>query len=281
MSVQAMAWALQQQIVTHHTSRHVLLVLANYADQEGRSAFPSVRTLARETGLSDRAVSKYLRELEDAGAITRGNQAVAAAHIARGDRRPVVYDMPVGTLTIRENCPQRDEQHSPREAERGEQCAPREAPRHEQRSPRDGNGVNNTTERGEQCSENPPLIHQLKTTELDRGTPGARGTCVENPLPDLGSFQLAVRSPRFEQAALAFIASKGGDTWRAWFGSAGLTGADPPCLEVESEFVASHLRTHFIDFFEARCGQKIIIKVNQARRARRARQERGGRHAAR
>lgn len=143
-----------------------------------------------------------------------------------------------------------------------------------------------------QCQ--PPEVAQVSTIAVDQKAPcippcsssesrriGSAAQPVENPPPDLGSFQLAMRSPRFEQAALAFIASKGADTWRAWFGSAGLTGADPPCLEVESEFVASHLRTHFIDFFEARCGQKIIIKVNQARRARRARQERGGRHAAR
>lgn len=93
MSVQAMAWALEQRLVTEATARHVLLCLANYADKTGAAAFPSAGTLASDTGLSERSVRSKLDMLEAMGAIRRGNQAVAAAHIARGDRRPVVYDI--------------------------------------------------------------------------------------------------------------------------------------------------------------------------------------------
>lgn len=93
MSVQAIAWALSQQIVRQPAARHVLLCLANYAGEDGRNAFPSVARLVAETGLSERAVRSNLRELEDMGVLKRGNQAIAAAYIDRADRRPVVYDI--------------------------------------------------------------------------------------------------------------------------------------------------------------------------------------------
>ena len=88
-----MAWAIEQQQVTGATARHVLLVLANYADHEGRCAFPSAATLARNTGLTERGIRMKLAELQKLGAIRLGNQAIVAAHIDRADRRPVVYDL--------------------------------------------------------------------------------------------------------------------------------------------------------------------------------------------
>lgn len=88
-----MTWAIEQQLVTAATARHVLLVLANYADHEGRHAFPSAATIARNTGLTERGVRLTLAKLQKLGAITPGNQAIVAAHIDRADRRPVVYDL--------------------------------------------------------------------------------------------------------------------------------------------------------------------------------------------
>lgn len=93
MSIQAMAWAIEQQLVTDSPTRHVLLCLANYADKDGMGAFPSAGTLAKETGLSERTVRQRLEKLQAAGIIKRGNQAIAAAYIKREDRRPVVYDL--------------------------------------------------------------------------------------------------------------------------------------------------------------------------------------------
>lgn len=93
MSVQAMSWALSQQVVTAAPARHVLLCLANYADQDGKAAFPSAKTLAKDTGLGERTVRYKLDELETAGVIVRGNQKIAAAYIDRSDRRPVCYDI--------------------------------------------------------------------------------------------------------------------------------------------------------------------------------------------
>jgi DNA-binding transcriptional ArsR family regulator len=93
MSVQAMAWAIDQQDVRDATARHVLLALANYADNAGKSAFPSTAKLERDTGLSESTIRRKLDSLEQMGLIKKGNQAVVAAYIERGDRRPVCYDM--------------------------------------------------------------------------------------------------------------------------------------------------------------------------------------------
>lgn len=93
MSIQAMVWAMDQEVVENATARHVLLVLANYADVHGKAAFPSADTLVRQTGLSERAVRNKLVEMEEMGVIVRGNQAIVQAYIDRGDRRPVCYDL--------------------------------------------------------------------------------------------------------------------------------------------------------------------------------------------
>lgn len=90
-----MAWALElpTDLVPSPTARHVLLVLANYAGETGRGAFPAVATLARQTGLSERTVQSSLSALAEAQVIRPGNAAVAAAWIGRPDRRPKVWDL--------------------------------------------------------------------------------------------------------------------------------------------------------------------------------------------
>lgn len=109
MSVQAMAWAIEQRFVTDAPTRHVLLCLANYADKTGRGAFPSASTLADETGLSERTVRYKLDTLAEAGLIRLGAQSLASAYIERADRRPVVWDLAI----------ERGAGDAPREAERG------------------------------------------------------------------------------------------------------------------------------------------------------------------
>jgi len=93
VSWQATAWAIEQQEVTDPITLLVLLCLANYADAVGANAFPSIDRLARDSRLVIRAVQYQLRKLEREGLIRRGNQAIAAAHICRADRRPIVYDL--------------------------------------------------------------------------------------------------------------------------------------------------------------------------------------------
>ncbi|MDN8066189.1 helix-turn-helix domain-containing protein [Burkholderia vietnamiensis] len=93
MSVQAMTWAIEQQEIRDATARHVLLCLANYADADGKAAFPSTSRLEADTGLSESTIRRKLDVLEELGLIQKGNQAIVAAYIDRGDRRPVCYDM--------------------------------------------------------------------------------------------------------------------------------------------------------------------------------------------
>ena len=93
LSIQAMAWAIQQQEVTEPVTRFVLLCLANYAGSDGAAACPSVLRLARDTGLSERAIRAHIRKLETSGIITRGNQAFAAAKFRDPRYRPVVYNI--------------------------------------------------------------------------------------------------------------------------------------------------------------------------------------------
>lgn len=88
-----MTWAMEQQIVRDASARHVLLCLANYADHQGKAAFPSASTLVNDTGLSERTVRAKLDFLEQSGLIVKGNQAIVAAYIDRADKRPVCYDL--------------------------------------------------------------------------------------------------------------------------------------------------------------------------------------------
>lgn len=88
-----MTWAMEQQIVRDASARHVLLCLANYADHQGKAAFPSASTLVADTGLSERTVRAKLDFLEQSGLIVKGNQAIVAAYIDRADKRPVCYDL--------------------------------------------------------------------------------------------------------------------------------------------------------------------------------------------
>jgi hypothetical protein len=88
-----MAWAVEQQLVTDAPARHVLLCLSNYAGVDGRGAFPSTATLAHDTGLAERTVRAKLDVLQAMGLIRLGNQMLAAVHIQRADRRPLVYDI--------------------------------------------------------------------------------------------------------------------------------------------------------------------------------------------
>lgn len=143
MSVQAMTWALAipKAALDNPAARHVLLCLANYAGSDGRGAFPSAGTLSEDTGLSERTVRLKLDELEKAGWIAEGNQAIAAAYIDRRDRRPVVYDL---------------------QLKRGANAAPRKERGADNRTgcSSQQSGVQENAERGAAAAPNPSVNHQ-------------------------------------------------------------------------------------------------------------------------
>lgn len=144
-----MAWAMEQRIVADPVSRHVLLCLANYADKDGRGAFPSADSLAQDTGLSVRTVRLKLAQLVDAGATRKGSQGLAAVYIDRADRRPVVYDLIMA----------RGAGNAPRKPGRG--------------AADDDNGVQLATERGAAAAPNPSYNHQEETHGSPAGDEGA------------------------------------------------------------------------------------------------------------
>lgn len=147
-----MAWAMDVplDVVESSTARHVLLILANYADQEGRHAFPAVGTIARQTGLTVRSVRMTMAALQELGVIRQGNQAIVAAHIDRADRRPVVYDLCISGV------------NPVHPAGTGGISRP--------------HGVNVTTARGEPPSPKPPFNHPRtsgdRSPERQRPEPG-------------------------------------------------------------------------------------------------------------
>jgi len=68
MSIHVLSWVLKKS-KARLGSRLVLLVLADYAGEDGRGAYPSVDTIANEAVLSRRAVQAALRSLVDEGLI--------------------------------------------------------------------------------------------------------------------------------------------------------------------------------------------------------------------
>lgn len=100
MSVEAISWALNLAPVPAErvgqpssSYKFVLVGLANHAGPDGGGAFPSVRTLIRYTGLSERTVRTCLDRLQASGLIRPCDPAVVAARIKRADRRPQGWDL--------------------------------------------------------------------------------------------------------------------------------------------------------------------------------------------
>jgi hypothetical protein len=100
MSVEAISWALNLAPVPadrggqpSSACKFVLVGLANHAGPDGTGAFPSVATLVRYTGLSERTVRTCLDRLQAAGIIRPCDPDIVAARIKRADRRPQGWDL--------------------------------------------------------------------------------------------------------------------------------------------------------------------------------------------
>ena len=100
VSVEAISWALNLAPVPadqggqpSSACKFVLVGLANHAGPDGTAAFPSVTTLVRYTGLSERTVRTCLDRLAAAGIIAPCDPGIVAARIKRADRRPQGWDL--------------------------------------------------------------------------------------------------------------------------------------------------------------------------------------------
>lgn len=95
MSVQAVTWALDARRTgpMPAEARLVLVTLADYADPDGRHAWPKVKTLAARLGITPRSVKRSLSTLRELGLIGEGDQRLVS-HLD-GRYRPTVYDLAV------------------------------------------------------------------------------------------------------------------------------------------------------------------------------------------
>lgn len=100
MSVEAISWALNLAPLPRDRGgrlssacKFVLVGLANHAGPDGTGAFPSVATLVRYTGLSERTVRTCLDRLEALRIISPCDPDIVAARIKRADRRPQGWDL--------------------------------------------------------------------------------------------------------------------------------------------------------------------------------------------
>jgi hypothetical protein len=105
MSVEAIPWALNLTPVPadrggqpSSACKFVLVGLANHAGPDGTRAFPSVATLVRYTGLSERTVRTCLDRLEAEGIIRPFDPDIVAARIKRANRRPHGWDLNLGMV---------------------------------------------------------------------------------------------------------------------------------------------------------------------------------------
>jgi len=69
VSIQAVAWALEQNIPTSGM-KLVLISLCNHADRHDQICWPSIQTLAREASMSRLSVQRHLKKLETDGYIS-------------------------------------------------------------------------------------------------------------------------------------------------------------------------------------------------------------------
>ena len=170
MSLQAMAWAMDQQVITDPVSRHVLLVMANSASETGRNTFKSISTLAHLTGLTDRTVQKKISDLLALGVLQIGSQVIVEDYGIPADRRPKNYHIVMSGVPAAPKPVRR----------RGVPDAPR-LEEEARGASDDSHGVNVRQERGVLRSPNTNII----PTEKTNTTPVVpKGTVdVVDPLP--------------------------------------------------------------------------------------------------
>lgn len=73
-------------------TRYVMLTLANYADKEGNDIYPSLPTLALDTGFSESTIRRHIKTLRAVGLLDYGDQSIVADNPRyRNDKLPKVY----------------------------------------------------------------------------------------------------------------------------------------------------------------------------------------------
>ena len=92
VGARAVAWVIDESDVPNGLFA-TLIVIARHADDSGRNAYPSVKTIATEARKSERQASRDIATLKKLGHLIPGSPA-AVAHLPVGSR-PEVYDIPI------------------------------------------------------------------------------------------------------------------------------------------------------------------------------------------
>jgi hypothetical protein len=160
MSLEAIRWALRDAPGVPPQCVSVLVGLAEHADKDGRSSYPSAATLAEYARKGERQVRYDLGVLADAGLIRPGDQS--RAKWLPQNRRPLVYDLAVG---VQSTAPPEHADSDPgvQSASPRQPTAPQEAPDLQEQGgvqsasphPEDCQGCN-TAQPGVQCTAYKP-----------------------------------------------------------------------------------------------------------------------------
>lgn len=102
MSIQAVAWAIKVKVGSP-TKKAVLIVLCNYADQDGY-CWPSQETIASDTELTDRSIRTALAALEEEGFIERSARPRRPDSTRQSDMIRIVFSR-VPCPTTRKELP--------------------------------------------------------------------------------------------------------------------------------------------------------------------------------
>jgi hypothetical protein len=113
------------------TTRHVLLTLSLYINDVGQSAYPSIKRLSEDTGLTERAVLQHLQKARDAGWLVIGKHGFSGQKWAANEYFPMLPD---GEEYVEKSI-ERDEPGSPLKPQGVNDV-------HARGEPRSGQGVN-------------------------------------------------------------------------------------------------------------------------------------------
>lgn len=172
------------------TTRHVGLTLSLHMSERGDSAFPSVSTLAEETGLARRTVQRHLRALQDEGWIepdgwasyktVGGEQKTRRYRATVPDEQGGVRDAPPSARAREQEAPQGGDRETPpwgkgasEDREGGGTVTPKDA--------KEDVSKTTTTEVGDSSSDD---SESPRGGEEDDSSTGAQSDGTPEPLSD-------------------------------------------------------------------------------------------------
>jgi len=196
MSFQALSWAYGLSLGSA-PQKAVLIYLAQFAHEDGTCTWPSVLNIQVATELSERAVRKALRELQDKGLIMPGDQRHAAlgkngGTVPRG-RRSKVWDLRLNMPVEEFNGVERAE--DVRERLRGEERE-RKVRERERKHPKPQENMAETASESQSEADSKDIKKTGCTTCTPRGACGAPNRLIQTINPSLPTGELPASGKR-------------------------------------------------------------------------------------